>query len=151
MVQWFLETTRVQEVVGSNPSAMEIFSHLFVVKIVLFVLNRPNINQKETGIGPLKSSHISFYGNIHVFMKIAQNVTRYLCYFYKVAFTPRRITKGKMVIQVCTEKNILNYPNRKVYLVQITPHNMPCMNAASENCSKIPLKMSKSGHTDRKS
>ena len=40
LVAWVWLTTYVQEVVGSNPSTvywMDIFSHGFVVKIVLFV------------------------------------------------------------------------------------------------------------------
>ena len=43
-----------QEFVGSNPSAvnyMDIFSHWFVVKIVLFVWKDEN-KQKEAGVGP---------------------------------------------------------------------------------------------------
>ena len=40
MVQWLREETHVLKVVGSNPSTvywMDIFSHTFVVKIVMFV------------------------------------------------------------------------------------------------------------------
>ena len=43
----------MQEVVGSNPSAvywMDIFSHYIVVKIVIFVLERHKINKKRPGI-----------------------------------------------------------------------------------------------------
>ena len=37
---WLCEETRVPKVLGSNPSTdywMDIFSHIFVVKIVMFV------------------------------------------------------------------------------------------------------------------
>ena len=51
------DETRVPKIVGSNPSTiywMDIFSHLFVVKIVMmFVcLKRPKITEKEAGVGP---------------------------------------------------------------------------------------------------
>ena len=50
------EETHVLKVVGSNPGTvfwMDIFSHLFVVKIVMmFVWKRPKINEKEAGVGP---------------------------------------------------------------------------------------------------
>ena len=42
----------IQKVVGSNPGTvywMDIFSHIFVVKIVM---KRPKINEKEAGVGP---------------------------------------------------------------------------------------------------
>ena len=45
---------------GSNPGAvywMDIFSHLFVVKIVMFVRKRPKINEKEAGVGPIKKNY----------------------------------------------------------------------------------------------
>ena len=46
------------KVVCSNPSTMywmDIFSHIFVVKIVMFVcLKRPKIIEKEAGEGPFK-------------------------------------------------------------------------------------------------
>ena len=53
---WLWATTHVRKVVGSNPGAiywMDIFSRLFVVKIVMFVWGRPKINEKEAGIGPI--------------------------------------------------------------------------------------------------
>ena len=40
LVQWLWEETHVTKVVDSNPSAikwMDIFSHLFAVKMVMFV------------------------------------------------------------------------------------------------------------------
>ena len=40
LVKWLCEETRVPKVVSSNPSnayLMDIFSHLFVVRIVMFV------------------------------------------------------------------------------------------------------------------
>ena len=43
------------KVVGSNPGTiywMDIFSHLFVVKICNVCLKRPKINKKEAGVGP---------------------------------------------------------------------------------------------------
>ena len=53
LVQWLCETTPVQEVVGSNPSAaywVVILSHLFVVKIVLFVWKRSKKTKKRPGL-----------------------------------------------------------------------------------------------------
>ena len=47
---------------GSNPSTvywMDIFSHIFVVKIVLFVGKRPKINEKEAGVGPFLKREIT--------------------------------------------------------------------------------------------
>ena len=55
LVQWLWEKTHVPKVVGSNPGTvywMEIFSHIFVVKICDVCLKRPKINEKEAGIGP---------------------------------------------------------------------------------------------------
>ena len=40
---------------GSNPGTvywMDIFSHIFVVKICNVCLKRPKINKKEAGVGP---------------------------------------------------------------------------------------------------
>ena len=40
---------------GSNPSTvywMDVFSHIFVVKICNVCLKRPKINEKEAGVGP---------------------------------------------------------------------------------------------------
>ena len=51
------EKTHVLKVVGSNPGTvyqMDIISHIFYVKIVLFVRKRPKINEKEAGVGPFK-------------------------------------------------------------------------------------------------
>ena len=47
LVQWLWEETRVTKVVGSNPSAVywiDIFSHLFVVKIVMVEKTKINKN-----------------------------------------------------------------------------------------------------------
>ena len=44
---------------GSNPSAIfwiDIFSHIFDVKIVLFVGKNEN-KQKEAGVGPFKKTY----------------------------------------------------------------------------------------------
>ena len=49
------EETLVPKVMGSNPGTvywMEIFSHIFVVKICNVCLKRPKINEKEAGVGP---------------------------------------------------------------------------------------------------
>ena len=46
-------TAHVCEVMGSNPCAvywMDIFCIDFVVKIVLFCMKRPKINEKEAGL-----------------------------------------------------------------------------------------------------
>ena len=48
-------------VVGSNPGTiywMEIFSHIFVVKICNVCLKRPKINEKEAGVGPFKKNQL---------------------------------------------------------------------------------------------
>ena len=50
-----MEETLVPKVMGSNPGTvywMEIFSHIFVVKICNVCLKRPKINEKEAGVGP---------------------------------------------------------------------------------------------------
>ena len=63
---------------GSNPVAvywMDIFAHLFVVKIVLFVLKRPKINEKEAGL-----AH---------FYKKKLNVTSVPRFAAKVSFYPK--------------------------------------------------------------
>ena len=60
-----METTHVQEVVGSNPDAiywMDIFSHGFIVKVVLFVRKRTKINEKEAGDWPFLTN---FYGRLN--------------------------------------------------------------------------------------
>ena len=61
---------------GSNPGTvywMDIFSHVFVLKIVLFVWKRPKINEKEAGVGPfkkleskhsLKAMHVSSFAHM---------------------------------------------------------------------------------------
>ena len=52
--KWLWEDTHVLKVVGSNPSTiywMDIFSHLFVVEIVL-LFEKMKINEKEAGHGP---------------------------------------------------------------------------------------------------
>ena len=55
LVQWLWEETYVPNVVSSNPSIvywMDIFSHLFVVKIVLVCLKNTETKQKEAEVGP---------------------------------------------------------------------------------------------------
>ena len=50
---WSREETCNQKVVSSNPGTvywMDIFSHLFVVRIVMF--EKTKINEKETEDGP---------------------------------------------------------------------------------------------------
>ena len=50
-----MEETHVPKVVGSNPGTVywiDIFSHIFVVKICNVCLKRPKINKKEAGVGP---------------------------------------------------------------------------------------------------
>ena len=56
-VQWLWEETYVPKVVGSNPSTVywvDIFTHLFVVKIVMLTRKRRKISEKETWDGPCK-------------------------------------------------------------------------------------------------
>ena len=46
---------------GSNPSTiywMDIFSHIFVVKICNVCLKRLKINEKEAGVGPFKKRKV---------------------------------------------------------------------------------------------
>ena len=53
LVQWLREEAPNQKVVSSNPSNgywMYIFSHLFVVRIVMFVW-KDEINEKEARVG----------------------------------------------------------------------------------------------------
>ena len=61
MVGWLWEETHVPKVIGSNPGNvywMEIFSHIFVVKICNVCLKRPKINKKEAGVGPFLEKKI---------------------------------------------------------------------------------------------
>jgi len=57
-------TFHVPKVVGSNPSTvywMDIFTHLFVVKICTVCLKRPKINKKRPGLAHfLKKERISW-------------------------------------------------------------------------------------------
>ena len=59
MVWWLWEETHVPKVMGSNPGTvywMDIFSHIFVVKICNVCLKRPKINEKEAGVEPFKKN-----------------------------------------------------------------------------------------------
>ena len=55
------EKTHVPDIMSSNPGTlnwMDIFSHLFVVKICVF--ERTKINEKEAGVGPFKKHRYDF-------------------------------------------------------------------------------------------
>ena len=43
---------------------LDIFSHWFVVKNVLFVYKRPKINEKEAGNGPFKKKYLSIFWSL---------------------------------------------------------------------------------------
>ena len=54
------------KVVGSNPGTvywMDIFSHIFVVKICNVCLKRPKINKKRPGLTHLKNNKKYIYKN----------------------------------------------------------------------------------------
>ena len=53
------------KVVGSNPITVywiDIFSHLFVVKIVMFFV-KTKINEKDAGVGPFKKTFQKHFKN----------------------------------------------------------------------------------------
>ena len=50
LVLWLWEETHVPKILGSNPSTvcwMDIFSHIFVVRIVMFLFEKMKINEEE--------------------------------------------------------------------------------------------------------
>ena len=58
LVEWLLEETHDLKVVGSNPSIvhrMDIFSNIFVVKIVC-LFEKTKINKKRLGMAHLKKN-----------------------------------------------------------------------------------------------
>ena len=53
LVKWLWEETRVPKVISSNPSTVywvDIFSHLFIVRIIMF-FEKMKINEKEAILG----------------------------------------------------------------------------------------------------
>ena len=69
---------------------LDIFSHWFVVKIVLFVWKRPKINKKEAGDGPFfkKTFTINFSNSMKSFA--ASEITQFLTYITLIVRMPQR-------------------------------------------------------------